>query len=404
MTKKARKSSERIKCEYFCWLLSKRNGVFQADGRGNRPPAGRHSLETRSEVEALDNLRELDRVQAVTLGLADKNILRDHEPGTLLFEDGETRYLEYCRRPAVVGGPKPATPKRYRPILRKAIAHFRELGLTTWNQIKKTHLESYAAWLDGEGYAYGGEFIEITTLKQTIAFFVREGLLPITSRIVMPMKKPTDSDTYCYTVPEVKAMISRCRSHAALAWLADVILALSTTGMRISELADLRWTSVDLERKVILLKDERRSKIAARRTARTTKSGKSRDFPIHHQLLDLLNRRAATRNTGYVFRAAKGGMLRANNVREGLIKNVIEPLSEDFPSPDDEVGFKDGRLHSFRHFFCSECANRGVSEQALMSWLGHQNSTMIRRYYHLHHDESRRQIKKLDFLDEPTAS
>ncbi|HLJ97482.1 MAG TPA: hypothetical protein VKU02_30260, partial [Gemmataceae bacterium] len=39
-----------------------------------------------------------------------------------------------------------------------------------------------------------------------------------------------------------------------------------------------------------------------------------------------------------------------------------------------------------------------VPEQLLMAWLGHQDSEMIRHYYHLRHDEARRQMAKIPFL------
>jgi len=61
------------------------------------------------------------------------------------------------------------------------------------------------------------------------------------------------------------------------------------------------------------------------------------------------------------------------------------------------IGFKDGYVHSFRHFFCSQCANSGVPEQMLMSWLGHRSSRMIRRYYHTHDDASINAMKNVQF-------
>jgi integrase len=161
----------------------------------------------------------------------------------------------------------------------------------------------------------------------------------------------------------------------------------------------LNWDAVDLEKKLITLKDERCSRISRRRTVRTTKSGQDRTFPIHEYLLQLLVTKAESQKSEKVFEAAKGGPLRARYVLELLIKRVIDPLSEQFYSPQSEFGFKDGRLHSFRHFFCSECANRGVPEQRVMKWMGHQTSGIVRRYYHANDLEAQNQIKKLDFLD-----
>ncbi len=87
-----------------------------------------------------------------------------------------------------------------------------------------------------------------------------------------------------------------------------------------------------------------------------------------------------------------------NFPQQKLIREVIDPLAKKFPIPDGERGFRDGRVHSFRHAFCSNCANNGVPERMLMGWLGHANSEMIRHYYHLHNEESQRRMNDLDFL------
>lgn len=71
-----------------------------------------------------------------------------------------------------------------------------------------------------------------------------------------------------------------------------------------------------------------------------------------------------------------------------------------FPAPPGADGLIDGRLHSFRHFFCSWCANNGVPERTLMTWLGHADSRMVRRYYHLQDDESRRRMEELSLVSE----
>jgi integrase len=77
---------------------------------------------------------------------------------------------------------------------------------------------------------------------------------------------------------------------------------------------------------------------------------------------------------------------------------VLTPLAERFPTRAGGTGFIDGRLHSFRHFFCSLSANSGVPEQVLMTWLGHRDSKMVRHYYHLHPEEAQRQMARIRFL------
>jgi integrase len=97
------------------------------------------------------------------------------------------------------------------------------------------------------------------------------------------------------------------------------------------------------------------------------------------------------RQDAFVFHGPRGGKLKPDTVRQILVRDVILPLASKYPSGGDERGFKDGRLHSFRHYFASTCALNGIPEQ----WLGHQDSDMVRHYFHLHDGEARRQMERL---------
>jgi integrase len=80
------------------------------------------------------------------------------------------------------------------------------------------------------------------------------------------------------------------------------------------------------------------------------------------------------------------------------VDKVITKLTTQFPSVDGAKGFADGRLHSFRHYFCSRCANSSVPERMIMEWLGHSDSEMVRHYYHMCDTEARRHMEGLDLL------
>jgi integrase len=94
-----------------------------------------------------------------------------------------------------------------------------------------------------------------------------------------------------------------------------------------------------------------------------------------------------------VFHGPLGGKIKPDTVRNVLTGEVLAPLAETFPA------VADGRLHSFRHFFCSMSADNGVPEQMLMAFLGHRDSEMIRHYYHMQQDEARKQMNTLPSLD-----
>ena len=102
---------------------------------------------------------------------------------------------------------------------------------------------------------------------------------------------------------------------------------------------------------------------------------------------------------GKVFHGPRGGLLKPDTVRNILIREVIEPLAEKFPTPEDEIGFESGRLHSFRHFFVSESFRQGATEAQIMSWVGHKDSKMVARYRHLRSDDGQRMMSKINFIN-----
>jgi len=175
------------------------------------------------------------------------------------------------------------------------------------------------------------------------------------------VKKPSGTDTYWYKPAEVDAIVNYCGQHAGLVWLGNVVTALASTGVRISELAALRWSDVDSDLHVLQIVDERHRRRRAGGEVRTTKTGQSRGFPIHVDL-----------------------------------RRVLDSLTQ---SADGRIfhGPLGGRLHSFRHFFCSRYAQSGVPEQVVVSWLGHSSSQMVRHCFHLHDEESQRQMQRISF-------
>jgi integrase len=123
-------------------------------------------------------------------------------------------------------------------------------------------------------------------------------------------------------------MVDHCREKEELDWLADVIVALACTGLRIAELADLRWSDVDLAQRIVSLTDESGLVGGSDVARRTLKSGRSRRIPLHDQLFEILRGRTAQRAS--VFQGPRGGKLKPDTVRNVLIRDVLTPLAPQF--------------------------------------------------------------------------
>lgn len=280
--------NEFVRGAYFNWRLSLRKGTWYADGRSNPIRLGRYSLAKADRNEASVELRRLDLSKAVEHGLAEPGLLSSNRSG-MTIEAGRDLYFADIRGARIKRGGSANTVKRYKPVFDKFLPFGRSHGITTCLQITMGALQSYATFLDGDGYAYATEYLELTTLKQFVKFLIAEGHLPESSRIVLPLQKPEETDTYCWRPEEAAAILNRCREHKNLVWLGEVLTTLTYTGMRIPELASLRWSDLDIEKKVIRLTDERHSAVRRRRCdARELKGKRSRSFPIHADLMPVL--------------------------------------------------------------------------------------------------------------------
>jgi integrase len=368
--------------------------MYYADGRGNRPPLGRRSLGTNDRNDALATLRELDLKMAVKHGLADPDEMREKPEGLRLGE-GRALYVEHASRPAVIGGTRKSTQRRYRQVLDQFLTFAAEKKIETWNRVDRRFLEGYARFLVDQRYGSASIYLALTVVKQALKWLVAEGHLPPSCLVRMKLSRNNETSTYCWSDVEVRAMIDHCRGNPDLHWLGDILFTLAMTGMRISELAQLKWSSVDLTQNMIRLVDETYSQQRANKGPRQTLKGKrGRSFPIHARLQPLLAE-MHRHSDGRVFHGPLGGKLKPDVVRRALIQEVLEPLKSRFPTKEGERGFEHGRLHSFRHYFCSLSANHGVDERVLMAWLGHADAEMVRRYYHLRDEESQRQMDRL---------
>ncbi|MCA9250252.1 MAG: tyrosine-type recombinase/integrase [Phycisphaerales bacterium] len=392
---KRKRTEPSIRYRYFLWKLRIRNGVYLADGRGNTPPLGRHSLGTKNREEALRRLEELDCLKAVERNLADSNSLGRQQQEPVGLDDGWSQYREHLCRTEVLGGVDPKTTKRYRAVFDKFIPFAQSRSVADWNDVSVQLIEKYLNQLDRKDYAEGTLRFEANLLKQIIRWLAEGERLPMSNMIKLKVRKAVGTSTYCWKPDEVVAMIEHCRTDEKLKWMGDIIVTLAHTGMRISELVALRWVDLDFEnRKLGVTNDRNPRKISGPR--RRTKNRRDRSIPIHPNLYATLQ--CVPRNSdGFVFHGPRGGRIKPDVVRNVLIRDVIKPLEVRFPTAAGATGFANGRLHSFRHYFCSTCANAGIPEAVVMEWLGHRDSTMIKIYYHLSGFESAKQMERVAF-------
>jgi integrase len=136
-----------------------------------------------------------------------------------------------------------------------------------------------------------------------------------------------------------------------------VVLALST-GARHGEIINLRWSDVDLQRRVIILHD--------------TKNKERRLLPLAHYALQFMEAHSKVRNiaSDLVFPSPSNPM-KVWDSRSSWLSALQKANIQNF------------RFHDLRHSCASYLAMNGASLAEIAEVLGHKTLQMVKRYAHL---------------------
>lgn len=159
---------------------------------------------------------------------------------------------------------------------------------------------------------------------------------------------------------ETRALISAA---PAGLWRAMIVTA-ARTGLRVSELAALRWQDVDLDGSMLCVAQSR-----VRGVIGAPKSNMIRHVPLTKDVLEHLQ--SLSRNGDLVFSTRLGRPLATNPSLRALRRACVE------------AGVKPIGWHVLRHTFASQLAQRGASVQSIKALLGHSSIEMTMRYAHL---------------------
>lgn len=156
---------------------------------------------------------------------------------------------------------------------------------------------------------------------------------------------------------ERERLLEACKESRTDILYMCVILALST-GMRYSELMNLKWADVDLKAGSIIL--------------HKTKNGERRRVPVAGHGLELLKQHAK-------IRAIDTPLLFPGKYKRQQPLDIVEG----FENAVKKAGIEDFHWHDLRHSAASYLAMNGASLAEIAEILGHKTLQMVKRYAHL---------------------
>ena len=151
---------------------------------------------------------------------------------------------------------------------------------------------------------------------------------------------------------------------------AIVVIALST-GARKGEILSLRWSQVNLKKRMITIHD--------------TKNNERRSIPLQGHALDIVNDLGKVRrlDTDLLFpsKTNPDKQLSIDTIWKGIIKD------------SKIVNF---RFHDLRHSAASYLAMNGASIPEIADVLGHKTLQMVKRYSHLTEQHTSEVVAKMN--------
>jgi integrase len=171
---------------------------------------------------------------------------------------------------------------------------------------------------------------------------------------------------YCLTDEEETALF---KALTGSEWIRQIVLFALHTGMRRSEIFNLRWFDTDMTRETVHV--------------RQSKNGKARAVPMNETIKALLQ--SLPKTSEYVFPSPKTG------------GRVID-VGRQFERAVREVGLSNFRFHDLRHTAASRMADRGVDPFTLAYIFGWSDIRMAMRYTHATNATMKEAVRSLDGL------
>lgn len=162
---------------------------------------------------------------------------------------------------------------------------------------------------------------------------------------------------------EVVALLDVCADH-----IRPIVVTALNTGMRKSEILNLRWSDVDLRNRKI--------------TVINAKNNETRVIPINQTLYQELLTLSEKVKGEYVFSGRNG--------------HPYGDIKKGFSAALNRAGIEDFRFHDLRHTFGSHLVMQGVDLKTVQQVMGHKDIKMTMRYSHLSPEYVQEAIERLD--------
>lgn len=250
-----------------------------------------------------------------------------------------------------------ATVLAYSKDIEQLVDFFGKRSKTLVSEVLAEDIDEFKELLKKQRYTSKSISRKINSIKAFFRFLMAEGLSDNNPAEVVLHPKIEQNPPRVLSRLEYRALRDACRSDARMYAIVELLLQ---TGMRISELATLQLTDLDVERELLYIRAQ--DSREARRIPMNSAAKKA--------ILDYLRARP---------RAKEKTLFLTKTCRPFLVRNIRTAIDRYFRL----AGIKEAKVNDLRHTFIVEQLKAGTPLVYVSQLVGHKRITTTERYLKL---------------------
>lgn len=250
-----------------------------------------------------------------------------------------------------------ATVLAYSKDIEQLVDFLGKRGKTLVDEVRAEDIDEFKELLKKQRYTSKSVSRKINSIKAFFRFLTAEGLADNNPAEVVSHPKIEQNPPRILSRLEYRALRDACRADARMYAIVELLLQ---TGMRISELAALQQSDLDMERELIYIQAQ--DSREARRVPMNAAAKKA--------LMDYLKIRP---------RAKEKSLFLTKTCRPFLVRNIRTAIDRYFRL----AGIKEAKVNDLRHTFIVEQLKAGTPLVYVSQLVGHKRITTTERYLKL---------------------
>lgn len=218
---------------------------------------------------------------------------------------------------------------------------------TRWSTLTRDDIDDYIVERSHQGLKASTTNREIAAISSIYCFFQRIGVISENPTKFENRKKIAD------TIPNTIPMTDLRRAYAAAQGAVKTMLGiLATTGIRLQEMLDLTWDSIDFEKSSLKIMGKgNRERIVYTSPAILSQLKEARQYVTHNRKLFWIGQRTARR----------------------MIYDALRPFTS----------ARQLSPHAIRHTYATELAKNGVTATSIAKAMGHKRLDTTQKYINM---------------------